>query len=57
MQQPHGCSRFHLETFDFQSPELYRSLGYTVAHEHKAYPHGIVRFLMVKEVAGTENPT
>lgn len=51
----HGCSRFYLETFDFQSPDLYRSLGYKVAYEHRVYPHGIVRFLMVKQVAGTEN--
>jgi ribosomal protein S18 acetylase RimI-like enzyme len=44
----HGCSRFYLETFSFQAPSLYRALGYEVAHELALYPHGIVKFLMVK---------
>ncbi len=44
----HGCSTFYLETFDFQSPGLYRSLGYIVAHEHRVYPHGIIKYVMVK---------
>ena len=44
----HGCSSFYLETFSFQVPALYRSLGYTVAYEHAPYPHGIVKFVMVK---------
>ena len=52
--QSHGCSSFYLETFTFQAPELYRSLGYAVAHEHKVYPHGIVKFLMVKHLPGTQ---
>lgn len=45
----HGCSIFYLETFDFQAPHLYRSLGYTVAYELKVYPHGIVKSIMVKD--------
>jgi ribosomal protein S18 acetylase RimI-like enzyme len=45
----HGCSSFYLETFNFQAPGLYRSLGYKVAHEHRVYPHGIVKYLMVKD--------
>jgi len=44
----HACSSFYLETFSFQVPALYRSLGYTVAYEHAPYPHGIVKFVMVK---------
>ncbi len=47
--QSHGCVSFYLETFSFQAPELYRALGYKVAHENKAFPHGIVKYLMVKE--------
>jgi len=43
-----GCSSFYLETFNFQAPMLYRSLGYEVAFEHKMYPHGIVKFIMAK---------
>jgi GNAT superfamily N-acetyltransferase len=44
----HGCSTFYLETFSFQTPRLYELLGYTVAYEHKVYPHGIVKYVMVK---------
>lgn len=49
----HGCRSFYLETFSFQAPALYRSLGYAVAHELKAFPHGIAKCLMVKEAAPT----
>ena len=48
----HGCSIFYLETFSFQAPQLYRSLGYNVAYEHRVYPHGIVKYVMVKDDAG-----
>lgn len=47
----HGCHTFYLETFNFQAPALYRSLGYVVAHEHAVYPHGIMKYLMVHELA------
>ena len=43
-----GCSSFYLETFSFQAPTLYQSLGYEVAYEHKMYPHGIAKFIMTK---------
>jgi GNAT superfamily N-acetyltransferase len=46
--QSHGCNSFFLETFSFQAPEFYRTLGYQVAHENTAFPHGIVKYLMVK---------
>jgi GNAT superfamily N-acetyltransferase len=45
----HGCSTFYLETFSFQTPHLYRLLGYTVAYEHKVYPYGIVKYVMIKD--------
>ena len=45
-----GCRTFYLETFNFQAPELYRSLGYRVSHQHAVYPHGIVKYLMVREL-------
>lgn len=44
----HGCSNFYLETFSFQAPDFYRSLGYLAVHEHQVYPHGIIKHLMVK---------
>lgn len=46
----HGCTAFYLETFNFQAPQLYESLGYRIAHAHDVYPHGIVKFLMVKQL-------
>jgi GNAT superfamily N-acetyltransferase len=51
----HGCTTSYLETFDFQAPHLYESLGYRKTHAHAVYPHGIVRFTMVK-VLGTARP-
>lgn len=44
----HGCTIFYLETFDFQAPDLYSGLGYRVAYAHDVYPHGIVKYVMVK---------
>jgi ribosomal protein S18 acetylase RimI-like enzyme len=44
-----GCRTFYLETLDFQAPDFYRSLGYEVAHEHRWLPHGIVKYVMVRE--------
>lgn len=43
-----GCSFFFLETFSFQSPELYLSQGYQVEYSRKGYPHGIVKYHMTK---------
>lgn len=52
-----GCNRFFLETFSFQAPQLYRALGYAVEHELAVYPHGIVRYLMVKRLTGARPDT
>jgi ribosomal protein S18 acetylase RimI-like enzyme len=46
--QARGCETFYLETFNFQAPEFYRALGYEVRYEHAVYPHGIVKYLMVR---------
>lgn len=43
-----GCNIFYLETYNFQAPGFYRSLGYETAYEHRVYPHGIFRCVMVK---------
>jgi ribosomal protein S18 acetylase RimI-like enzyme len=51
----HGCAHFYLETFSFQAPHFYRTLGYQVAFELTVYPHGIVRFLMVKHDGAPDN--
>jgi ribosomal protein S18 acetylase RimI-like enzyme len=49
-----GCRTFYLETFTFQAPALYLGLGYEVAFELKAFPHDIVKFVMMKRVAAAE---
>lgn len=46
--QARGCTIYYLETFSFQAPHWYRSLGYVAACELKLYPHAITRFIMVK---------
>ena len=45
----HGCTSYHLETFNFQAPGLYISLGYKVACEYAGYPHGIVKYHLLKQ--------
>jgi ribosomal protein S18 acetylase RimI-like enzyme len=52
--QARGCHTFYLETFNFQAPQLYRSLGYEVQYEHAVYPHGIVKYTMVRKVSVNE---
>jgi len=44
-----GCTFFYLETFSFQAPALYRSLGYDTLDRSAAFPHGIVKFAMAKQ--------
>ena len=44
------CTSFYLETFNFQAPELYQALGYAVAFEDCVYPHGVIKYVMVKHV-------
>lgn len=44
-----GCRTFYLETFSFQAPTLYRSLGYRVVHTIRGFAPGIEKHLMVRE--------
>lgn len=46
--QAHGCTSCFLETFSFQAPGFYGGLGYAISFENKAFPHGIVKYHMVK---------
>jgi GNAT superfamily N-acetyltransferase len=48
LAQRRGCTTFYLETFNFQAPQFYQALGYRTTHEHAVYPHGIVKFTMVR---------
>jgi ribosomal protein S18 acetylase RimI-like enzyme len=45
-----GATRSFLHTFSFQAPGFYRARGYEVAFEQTDYPHGIVRYLMVRRL-------
>jgi ribosomal protein S18 acetylase RimI-like enzyme len=47
--QMRGCRKFYLETFSFQAPNLYRSLGYEVGLELHGFPDGIVKYVMVRQ--------
>jgi ribosomal protein S18 acetylase RimI-like enzyme len=49
-----GCHTYYLETFSFQAPSLYRSLGYEVAAALEGFAPGIVKYLMVRRVAGAD---
>lgn len=51
-----GCRSFYLETFSFQAPRFYEKLGYRRAFALEVYPHGIVKFTMVRESAGGDSP-
>ena len=44
----HGCRTFYLETFSFQAPAFYRSLGYHAAAEIGGFPGGIIKYLMLR---------
>ena len=45
-----GCRTLYLETLSFQAPRFYASLGYRVVFELAAFPHGIVKFTMLREI-------
>ena len=45
-----GCTVFYLETFSFQSPRLYQSLGYEVRLEIRGFGEGIVKYHMIRSV-------
>lgn len=51
-----GCRTFYLETFSFQAPAFYESLGYRVATEFRGFPHGIAKYVMVRQSAPTDGP-
>jgi GNAT superfamily N-acetyltransferase len=44
----HGCTTVYLETFSFQAPRLYASLGYEIRHTIDGFGHGITKHLMVR---------
>jgi ribosomal protein S18 acetylase RimI-like enzyme len=53
-----GCRSFYLETFSFQAPGLYRSLGYEVVLELAGFSPGIVKYTMLRTLGRVEkDPT
>jgi ribosomal protein S18 acetylase RimI-like enzyme len=44
-----GCRTFYLETFSFQAPAFYRSLGYHAEAEIPGFPGGIIKYLMLRK--------
>lgn len=44
-----GCRTFYLETFSFQAPALYQSLGYEPRLALQGFGPGIVKYVMVRE--------
>jgi len=47
-----GCTVLYLETFSFQSPQLYLSLGYEVACEFHGFPDEVVKYVLQKDLGG-----
>lgn len=43
-----GCERVYLDTFTFQAPEFYASLGYAQDHVISGFPRGIQKVYMSK---------
>ena len=45
-----GCRTFYLDTFSFQAPDLYRTLGYEIRLEIRGFSGSIVKYVMMREV-------
>jgi RimJ/RimL family protein N-acetyltransferase len=48
-----GCRTFYLETFSFQSPNFYKSLGYEVRLELTGFGDGIAKYIMIRQLPQT----
>ena len=46
----HEASIVYLDTFSFQAPEFYRSLGYQVVCEFEGFPDGMKKYIMRKVI-------
>ncbi|WP_340560852.1 GNAT family N-acetyltransferase [Streptomyces sp. GSL17-111] len=47
----HGCRFSRVETWDFQAPEFYRKVGYTLVSELPDYPPGVTDHLFTKSLS------
>jgi RimJ/RimL family protein N-acetyltransferase len=50
LAEDRGCRTFYLETFSFQSPHFYKSLGYEVRLELKGFGEDITKYMMVRQL-------
>ena len=46
--QRRGCTIIYLETFSFQAPSLYRSLGYEPVCQFEGFDQEIIKYIMSK---------
>lgn len=51
-----GCRSFYLETFSFQAPALYRSLGYDVRLTLAGMAPGVAKHIMVRDEGAELGP-
>lgn len=49
-----GCRSFYLETFSFQAPAFYASLGYAVGLALQGFAPGISKFIMMRDESSGE---
>jgi len=52
-----GCRIFYLETFSFQAPRLYQSLGYEVHLKISGFREDIVKYTLVRELPLKQSAT
>jgi ribosomal protein S18 acetylase RimI-like enzyme len=45
-----GCRSFYLDTWSFQARGFYEGLGYRVVLEIGGFPHGIIKYTMMRQV-------
>ena len=50
-----GCQNFFLETFSFQCPGLYLSLGYEICCTMTGFAPGVEKYIMTRIVQRTES--
>ena len=51
--QARGCRTFYLDTFSFQAPDFYRSLGYRAELVIEGYAPGVARYTMVRRLTAS----
>lgn len=50
-----GCATIYLDTFTFQAPAFYDSLGFVVVAKMSGFGHGIERFIYTKSLTASSS--